>query len=90
MNTGVTVFCMALPSWVLTVAGLIVWVAALAVVFRMILFRTHGWIRCPRMRRMARVTLLRGPDGRVDDVLHCSLVPKDVAFPCDKRCLRSA
>ena len=90
MFTGVTVFGVALPSWVLTVAGLIAWVGVIGLVFRMTLFRTHDWIRCPRTRRKAHLTLLRGPDGRLDDVLHCSLVPRGAPFPCDKRCLHAA
>jgi hypothetical protein len=90
MFTGVTVFGVALASWVPTVAGLILWVVVIGIVFRMILLRTHDRIRCPATRRMAYVTRLRGPDGRFDDVLRCSLVRKDAPFRCAKRCLHAA
>jgi hypothetical protein len=89
MMTGVTFFGVALPGWVLNAAALIVWVALVGIVFRLLL-RTHDRVRCPATGRMGFVTLLRGPDGGIEDVLRCSLVPKDTPFACGKRCLRTA
>ena len=89
MMPGVTFFGVAIPGWALEAAALIVWVGVIAIVFR-VLLRAHDRLRCPATGRTAYVTLLRGPDGGLEDVLHCSLVPKGAPFSCAKRCLRAA
>jgi hypothetical protein len=89
MVTGVTIFGIALPAWALNAAALIGWVALIGIVFRLLL-RTRNRLRCPVTRRMANVSMLRGPDGGFEDVLHCSLVPRGAPFSCGKRCLHEA
>jgi hypothetical protein len=56
----------------------------------MLILRAHERLRCPVRNRMAHVTLLRGPDGALEDVVHCSLIGRGEPFTCDKVCLRSA
>ena len=89
MLTGVTIFGITLPAWAFNAAAMIGLIALMRIVFR-VLLRTHDRLRCPVTQRMAHVSVLRGPDGGLEDVLHCSLVPKRAPFSCGKRCLRAA
>jgi hypothetical protein len=79
-----------LPQWFVTAFALVVWIALIGIVFRMVILRTHERLRCPLHDRMARVTLLRGPDGMAEDVVRCSLVGREALATCGKVCLRSA
>jgi hypothetical protein len=90
MMPELTLLGIALPQWVVTALALVVWVALIGIVFRMIILRAHERLRCPVRDRMARVTLLRGPDGALEDVVHCSLIARHEPFTCGKVCLRSA
>jgi hypothetical protein len=90
MLPELSVLGIALPQWLITALALVVWIALIGLVFRMILLRAHERLRCPVRHRMARVTLLRGPDGALEDVVRCSLIGRGKPFTCGKRCLRSA
>jgi hypothetical protein len=83
MDIGTTFFGVSLWSAAL-VAG-----ALIAVLWGImsLLLHTHERIRCPVRGRMARVTLLRAPNGTVHDVVRCSLLGRG-PVTCDKRCLR--
>jgi hypothetical protein len=80
----------AVPEWVIWMLALAIWIALIGIVFRLILLRAHERLRCPVRHRMAELTLLRGPDGALEDVLRCSLIRRHKPFTCGKRCLRSA
>ena len=90
MMPELTLLGIALPEWVLTAFALAVWIAVIGVVFRMVILRAHERLRCPARHRMAHVTLLRGPDGALEDVVRCSLIGRHKPFTCGKVCLRSA
>jgi hypothetical protein len=79
-----------LPQWAVITLALAVWIPLIGVVFRMILLRAHERLRCPVRHRMARLTLVRGPDGALEDVVRCSLIRGHKPFTCGKICLRSA
>jgi hypothetical protein len=83
-------FGIVLPEWLITAVALVVWIGLIGVVFRMVLLRAHERLRCPVRHRMAYLTLLRGPDGTLEDVVRCSLIGRGEPFTCGKRCLRSA
>ena len=78
------------PQWIVRALALVVWTALIGIVFRLVILRAHERLRCPVRHRMARVTLLRGPDGALEDVVRCSLIAAHKPFTCGKRCLRSA
>ena len=90
MMPELTLLGIVVPEWALMALALAVWIALIGIVFRLILLRAHERLRCPVRHRMARVTLLRGPDGALEDVTHCSLIRPRMPFTCGKACLRSA
>lgn len=90
MMPELILFGVALPEWVVTTLALVVWILLIGAIFRVIILRAHERLRCPVHDRTARVTLLRGPDGAIEDVVHCSLVRRSEAFTCGKACLPSA
>jgi hypothetical protein len=90
MTPELLVLGIVLPAWVIRVLTLIVWIGLIGVVLRMMLVHARERLRCPTRHRMAYLTLLRGYDGALVDVVRCSLIGRGKPFTCDKRCLRSA
>jgi hypothetical protein len=87
MIPELTLLGIALPEWVLRMLTLLVWIVLVGIVLRVVALHGRERLRCPRGHRMAYLTLLRGHDGAIVDVVSCSLM-RGKPFVCGKRCVR--
>jgi hypothetical protein len=84
-----TIYDVGWPAWIVLAAALVLWAGFFAFATSLLL-RSRKRVICPIDHRTAVVTFVRGPDGRIDDVVRCSLLDTPRLISCSKQCLRPA
>jgi hypothetical protein len=83
-----TIYDVGWPAWIVVAIALALWVGLLGLAIRLFL-RGRETVICPIDHRVAKIVVVRGPDGARADVVRCSLLERPTLVTCAKGCLEA-